>query len=94
MRNFFASVALTAAVAFAGCNPIDAAVDCHSICSRYRSCFDASYDVDACESRCRSKSTTDRDYRMRADGCDACMDDKACVTATFSCGAQCSSVVP
>lgn len=86
-------IAAALCLSVVGCNPIDAVADCHGICSRYRSCFNAAYDVDACESRCRANST-DRTYRERADSCDACIDTKACATAVFSCGTQCNSVVP
>jgi hypothetical protein len=91
MNKLFAVVSLCLA---AGCNPIDAAIDCHAICSRYQTCFDAKYDLAKCESNCRSKSTTDTDYRHKADQCDACIDDRSCASSTFNCGVQCSSIVP
>ena len=79
---------------FVACNPIDAAIDCHAICSRYAKCFDANYNVGACESRCRENSTTDPSYRNKADSCSACIDDRICATATFACASPCSTVVP
>ena len=97
MRRFTTAGLLLAGIALAGlagCNPIDAAIDCHSICSRYADCWDATYDVGACESRCRSHSSTDTDYRHAADECSACINDRACGAAAFSCAVQCVSVVP
>ena len=82
---FFAAVMVT------GC---DAALDCHAICSRYSDCFDKSYDVGACESRCRTHSSDDANYRNQADQCSACIDDRACSSTAFNCGSQCSNVVP
>ena len=92
MKKFLASLCLI--VGLAGCNPIDAAIDCHAICGRYKDCFDMNYDLAACEGRCRDRSTTDTDYRHKADQCSACIDDRSCSTATFNCASQCSTVVP
>ena len=77
-----------------GCDSVDAAFDCHDICDRYSDCFDANYDVGACESRCRSHADDDTAYRQQADRCDACIDDRSCTSAVFNCGVECSSVVP
>jgi hypothetical protein len=73
---------------------IDSAIDCHGICSRYETCFDRKYDVAACESRCRETAAQDGNYRRKADACDECITDKACTSATFSCGVECVAVVP
>jgi len=81
-------------VVFSSCGAIDSALDCRAICSRYSSCFDAQYDVGACETRCRTSASNDTDYRRKADQCSACIDERACTSATFNCAAQCSSVVP
>ncbi len=91
MKSFFTAAALLAGL---GCGPIDAAFDCRAICARYSSCFDSKYDVGACESRCRSSSANNADYRRNADQCNACIDDRACSSTVFSCGSQCASVVP
>ena len=93
MTKIFAASVL-GCIALLGCGPIDSALDCHAICSRYSDCYDASYDVDACETRCRNHSSDDTDYRHLADQCSACIDDRACPTATFSCGSECVSIVP
>ncbi len=92
MKKLITSVCLS--VGLLGCGPIDAAIDCHAICLRYQACFDAQYDVGACESRCRSNSANDTDYRHKADMCSACIDDRSCASATFSCPTECLTVVP
>ena len=78
----------------AGCGKIDNAIDCHSICDRYRSCYDASYDVDGCASRCRDDSSHDSDYQRKADECDACIGGRDCASATFNCTTECAGIVP
>jgi len=91
------ALVLAAAVAVAvlgGCGSIDAVLDCHGICERYRSCFEGGYDVAACESRCRDGSANNSSYRRQADQCNACIDDRSCAAATFNCTGQCVSVVP
>lgn len=80
--------------ALARCGAIDTVFDCQGICARYSSCFDAAYEVGSCTERCRVASTNDREFRRRADECKACIDDRACSTATFNCAAKCSCVVP
>ena len=94
-KSLFAKGLVLATVlsAMSGC-AIDAALDCNSICNRYKNCFDANYDVAACASRCRSHSASDTNYRRAADTCNACITDRACATAVFSCGGECSTVVP
>lgn len=90
-KSFFT---LAAAVAIAACGRIDNAVDCQSICDRYRSCFDNSYDTGTCASRCRSGSASDTDYQRKADVCSACIGDRSCASATFSCATECAGIVP
>ncbi len=86
-------VAVMALTGLAGCG-VDAALDCRAICGRYASCYDADYDTSACESRCRTRADDDADFKRQADMCDACITDRACASATFSCASECSSVVP
>lgn len=94
MKTLLVATLLCAAAVNTGCGAIDAAFDCHAICARYSECWDSKYDVAACESRCRGHSSTDTEYRRNADTCNACITSLACVNATFSCGAQCSNVIP
>lgn len=92
---------LSMGLGLVGCAPtrsviqaIDSAFDCHGICARYQTCFDGRYDVGACADRCRDAAGKDADYRRKAEKCAECITDKACTSATFSCGFQCAAVVP
>jgi hypothetical protein len=73
---------------------IDSAIDCNGICERYASCFDKKYDVGTCASRCRHAASNEPDFRHKADTCNACISERSCVAATFSCLTECVSVVP
>jgi len=97
MRKLLTALALTFSVAglgLAGCGKIDNIIDCHSICSRYQTCFDSTYDVGACEGRCKNMSAADGNYQRVVDECNACISDRDCSAATFHCSAQCSTVIP
>lgn len=94
MKRFLLLTTLALGVLGQGCGAIDSALDCNTICNRYKTCFDGTYDVAACATRCRSTSSTDGDYRRKADTCTACITDRACASATFSCGSDCNAVVP
>ncbi len=88
-------IAVTSAVLMLGaCQPIDAAFDCDTICTRYKNCFDGSYNVETCASRCRENAKVEKDYYRAVNTCEACISDRACASATFSCGSDCSKVVP
>lgn len=76
------------------CGTADAIFDCQQVCSRYADCYDPNYDIDACRSRCRTASEKDPSVRSDADQCNACIGDKSCLAATFSCGAVCGTIVP
>ncbi len=73
---------------------IDSAIDCNGICDRYASCFNKAYDASACATRCRDNASKDKDFRRKADMCNACISERSCVEATFSCVSECVSVVP
>lgn len=97
--NLFAHLGRVAVIAgslfaFAGCQPVDAAFDCNTICTRYKDCYDGAYDVAACADRCRTKAQATANYYRSVNTCEACIDDRACVSATFTCGSDCSEVVP
>ena len=78
----------------AACSDIDNAADCNKICDRYRSCFDSNYNTTACYNRCQSAGTSSDKARRRIDTCSACINGLSCTGAAFTCGAQCSTVVP
>ncbi len=96
IRNilFVLSLATGFAVGAAGCDEADKLFDCQSVCSRYQSCFNSSYDVGACRNRCKDAADADKDFERKADACEACIDDRSCSSATFNCASQCVGIVP
>ena len=94
MKTILLAAALFATSLVSGCGAIDAVIDCHAICTRYSDCFNTTYDVAACESRCRTSSADNATYRHQADVCSTCINSISCTTTLFTCGTQCSSVVP
>lgn len=92
--RFLCSLVLLLSSSCAVVQRVESAIDCNGICSRYASCFDKSYDTDGCASRCRESARADTDFRRKADMCNACISERSCVEATFSCVTQCVSVVP
>jgi hypothetical protein len=84
-------------LAFASCDAadeIEAEFDCQSICERYSECFDAEYDVSACQGRCENDIDSGEIEQNDVDACADCIDDRSCSGATFNCAAECVSVVP
>ena len=88
------ALALAAGLWTPSCGEADKIFDCQSVCSRYQTCFNSSYDVDSCRSRCKDNADRDMDYQRKADDCEACIDDRSCTSATFSCAARCGGIVP
>jgi hypothetical protein len=84
---------ITAVASMPACDKVEHAYDCNQICDRYQECLNSDYDTDACASRCRDKAD-DTDYGNHAEDCQACIDDKSCVNATFSCASECAGIVP
>jgi hypothetical protein len=76
------------------CGEADKFFDCESVCSRYKNCFDSTYDVGTCRSRCKDKADKDTSFQQKADACNSCIDDKSCSEATFKCASACAGVVP
>src|SRR3954464_2572809 len=70
------------ALGFASCGEADKIFDCQSVCNRYKTCFDNSYDVGACRGRCKDKADADKAFQDKADACENCIDDKSCSEAT------------
>jgi hypothetical protein len=78
----------------AGCDAVDAAFDCQSVCSKYQECFDSDYDVGKCRDSCRDRAANDPNVKGAADTCESCIDGMSCAGATFNCSASCSNIVP
>ncbi|HXJ21596.1 MAG TPA: hypothetical protein VMT03_15330 [Polyangia bacterium] len=98
MRKLLILALLSLAGGFAagtmGCDTAQEAFDCHEVCGRYRDCYDSSYDVGACEDRCRTNAANDPSVKDDADACESCIGDKSCVSATFNCAGSCGAIVP
>lgn len=77
-----------------GCGTADEIFDCQAVCTRYRDCYQSDYDVDKCRNDCRTRSEHDSSVRSAANQCEACIGDKSCLTATFTCQPSCLSIVP
>jgi hypothetical protein len=93
--TMFAALLFTFGLAAgAGCDTVDAAFDCQSVCSRYHDCFDSSYDVDNCRSKCRDRAANNESVRQAADDCEDCIDGMSCAPAAFNCAGSCSNIVP
>ena len=90
----FLFAGFVAVAAWAGCGAVQNAVDCNGICNRYKTCFDANYDVGKCESNCRDNANSNKDYMNNVEACNSCIDDKSCASATFNCAGPCTTVVP
>jgi hypothetical protein len=94
--TLFAGLLLAAAVMLgvSGCRQVDNAIDCRSICDRYKDCWNHDYNTDDCHNRCEDKANNDKDFMRTVDACNDCLGDKSCASATFECGAQCAGIVP
>jgi hypothetical protein len=77
-----------------GCDSVQEAFDCQQVCERYRDCYDSSYDVGACEDRCRTNAANDPTVQQDAATCESCIGDKSRLSATFNCGSSCGAIVP
>lgn len=91
------ALALCGTPLFAACgadDEIERRIDCGSICGRYAECFDESYDIDECESRCRDEAARDEDYQDKVSACESCMDDESCAASLFECTDECLGIVP
>lgn len=79
--------------AAAGCNAIDRATDCTSICNKYKDCVGpSSYDTSACSTRCRDYAASNEDNNRRVDVCQACTNNRACSGAVFGCLSECNGI--
>jgi len=85
---------MLASLGLTSCDTLDTAFDCESVCSRYRDCYDANYDVGRCRQSCRDRAANDPNVKGAADTCEACIGGMSCVSATFNCGSSCSNIVP
>ena len=89
-----ASVMTAGALTTIGCDHIKNEIDCSGICQRYSDCYDKSYDVDSCTTKCKDNANSDANFMSKADDCDSCLGDKSCASATFNCATECVGIVP
>ncbi len=79
----------------AGCvDEVDRVTDCQDICSRYSDCFDDSYDVSACRTRCSDNARDSETFDQQVDQCENCFDDRSCASTVFGCTSECMTIVP
>ena len=92
----FVSAALAAIVSFVGaggCDDVQNAFNCADLCNRYQSCFNSSYDTRACTDRCEDLADESQNFDERANRCQNCLNQNACLEATFNCP-DCAGIVP
>jgi hypothetical protein len=92
----FTGAALAAIVSFVGvggCDEVQNTYNCADLCSRYEDCFDSSYDSLACTDRCEDLADESQNFDERANRCQNCLNQNACVEAAFSCP-DCAGIVP
>ncbi|MEO8905855.1 MAG: hypothetical protein ABI488_25210 [Polyangiaceae bacterium] len=75
-------------------DPITNHFTCKDVCQSYADCFDDSYNVDDCKSKCEDKASSSDHQQDKLDECHACIDDKSCVADVASCSGSCSAFVP
>ena len=93
----FLGAALAGIIAFmgaSGCDETQNAWNCSDLCNRYQDCFDKSYDVSGCSSRCQTLANNNQIQDERANACQNCMNQNSCNMATpFNCP-DCVGIVP
>jgi hypothetical protein len=83
-----------ASVLFAGCGAAENLFDCQNVCTRFRDCFDSTYDVGQCRDTCRANSEKDPSTQQKADSCESCIGDKSCAESAVTCSVACMGIVP
>ena len=92
----FLGAALAAIVSFVGaggCDDTQNAFNCSDLCNRYQSCFDMSFDTRSCTDRCEDLADDSQNFDERANRCQNCLNQNACVDAAFNCP-DCAGIVP
>src|SRR5690349_17843872 len=96
-----AALAACFTIALFGCAPtqkvataIDTRLDCRAVCNRYKTCYDNTYQTNACEQRCDDQAKADGDFKRKADACNECMSQNACMQTSTACVNDCSPVIP
>jgi hypothetical protein len=92
--GFVSLVAMTLAFVTTApaCSTVENKYNCDQICDRYKDCFDANYDAEACQSDCEDQAE-DAGFADKAEDCEACIDDRSC-SGSFVCIDECAGIVP
>jgi hypothetical protein len=61
---------------------------CNDVCDRYRTCYAADFDVDACTAECDAETADSERRQERLDDCKECLDGSSCLEA-FRCTDDC-----
>jgi hypothetical protein len=97
-KTFITLSGLFIAIAAAGCSEaadeVESQIECPQICEKYAECYDDDYDVEECSSDCKAEFDRNPEYIEKIDACDACIENKSCSDATFSCVDECVGIVP
>ena len=76
-------------------DPITNKFDCNDVCQRYADCFNHSYDVGACRSRCESDASNSDAKQRKLDDCHDCIGSaSSCVADIADCAPSCGNFVP
>lgn len=89
-----ALLSLGLGTALSGCDSAIRAANCQDICARYSDCFDTTYDVSGCQSRCDDSATNNADFDQQVKNCSNCIDDRSCTSTAFACSVECAGIVP
>ena len=99
----FLGAALSAMVTFtgiSGCEDDDddtvavvaTGANCSNVCNRYRACFNASYDVNACINQCQTSLNNRTIVSTDVEDCRECVGENVCAPA-YTCADACDLVI-
>jgi hypothetical protein len=66
---------------------------CGDACQRYATCYDASFDVASCTSRCEAAVADSSVSVETTSDCLSCIGDAACGSGSFTCAVTCAAVI-
>jgi hypothetical protein len=97
MTKFASVLCFALGLSVTCCSSADAITNnftCHDVCQRYADCFNSSYDVDGCETKCKDMADDSNTKQGKLDDCHDCIGDKSCVADIASCSSTCGTFVP
>jgi hypothetical protein len=66
---------------------------CGDACERYATCFNTSFDVNACENNCEARLNDSSVTVQTTDDCLNCIGASVCSAATYNCDNLCNSII-